>query len=226
MDPQYILALTTGILGGFGHCIGMCGPLVASQALLNSVSSVHPSPRIVMPHLQYNLGRIAMYGLIGALMGLVGSFVNVASRLAGLQNLVVLLAGAAMVLMGISIVGFRSATSWIEGRNSSILRAARRIINSPSPFRPVSLGIVMGLLPCGLSYTIFIAAAGSGTALSGMLIAVLFGIGTVPALLLFGTAVSSFSARLRGRIYQAGGVLVVLMGLYFLARGVRLYAGL
>lgn len=224
MDPQYLLALTTGILGGFGHCIGMCGPLVASQALLNS--SAHPSPQIVMPHLQYNLGRIAMYGLIGALMGLAGSFLNVAGKLAGVQNMVLLLAGLAMITMGISIIGFRSATSWIEGHNSSILRAARRILNSTSPLRPVSLGIVMGLLPCGLSYTIFIAAAGSGTAFSGMFIAVLFGTGTLPALLLFGTLVSSLSARLRGRIYQAGGVLVVIMGVYFLIRGSRLYAGL
>jgi uncharacterized protein len=226
VDPQYILALTTGVLGGFGHCIGMCGPLVASQALSAHSPAARSSLQTVIPHLLYNLGRIVTYGLIGAIMGLSGSFVNVAARIMGVQNIVVMIAGMVMILMGISIIGYRKATGWIESHNSSVLKAARTILASNSPFRPATLGLVMGLLPCGMSYTIFIAAAGTGSPYSGMLVAMLFGLGTMPALLLFGTVVSSLSARFRGRIYQAGGVLVVMMGLYFLMKGIRLYAGL
>jgi len=218
-----MLAFTTGIAGGFGHCIGMCGPLIASQSLSFQRTG---AGRLMTPHALYNIGRIITYGLIGALMGLTGSFMNIAGRLAGIQNSVLVIAGLTMMLMGISIIWQRGATGWIEGHNSTVLRAARHILSSRSSFRPLGLGLVMGLLPCGLSYTIFIAAAGTGSSMAGMLMALAFGIGTAPALLLFGTAVSSLRARLRGRIYQAGGVLVILMGILFLVRGIRLYAGL
>jgi sulfite exporter TauE/SafE len=59
-----------------------------------------------------------------------------------------------------------------------------------------------------------------------MVTALLFGLGTLPALLLFGTVLSSLSASLRGKIYRASGVVVILMGLYYLVRGIRTYAGL
>jgi len=88
------------------------------------------------------------------------------------------------------------------------------------------LGLLLGLLPCGLSSAVFIASAGTGSMVPGMLTALLFGLGTLPALLLFGTLLSSMSALLRSRIYRASGVLVIIMGIYYVIRGVRLYAGL
>ena len=85
------------------------------------------------------------------------------------------------------------------------------------------LGILLGFLPCGLSYTLFIGAAGSGGLLQGMATMICFGIGTLPAMLLFGSLVGFFGNRLKRRLYTAGGVAVILMGLAFFARGIRLY---
>jgi sulfite exporter TauE/SafE len=58
------------------------------------------------------------------------------------------------------------------------------------------------------------------------MLALLFGLGTMPAVLLFGTLIASFSATLRGRIYRAGGVAIIVMGIVFILRGVRDHAGL
>ncbi|HET6363619.1 MAG TPA: sulfite exporter TauE/SafE family protein [Nitrospirota bacterium] len=225
METGYFLAFTTGVLGGFGHCIGMCGPLVASYALAKA--SV-PQPFLIRmaPHLLYNSGRITTYALIGGVMGLSGSFVNVAGRLAGIQNIVAVITGITMIFMGLSIVGIGAKTSWIEKKNLPILRAAQAVLTSPSTLRYYPLGLVLGLLPCGLSYTVFIASAGTGGLFPGMLTALLFGLGTLPALLFFGAVMTSISASLRGRIYRAGGVIVLIMGLYFLFRGIRIYANL
>jgi sulfite exporter TauE/SafE len=225
VETGYLLALTTGVLGGFGHCIGMCGPLVVSYAL---VRATRPQPIFIRmaPHLLYNMGRITTYGFIGGIMGLSGSFVNVAGRLAGIQNVVAVVAGVMMIFMGLSIAGVGSTTAWIEKHNLSVLRTAQRVLASSSMLRYYPLGLLLGLLPCGLSYTVFIASAGTGGLFPGMLTALLFGLGTLPALLVFGAVMSSLSAALRGRIYRTSGVIVMIMGIYFLFRGIRLYANL
>jgi sulfite exporter TauE/SafE len=226
MEAGYAFALTTGVIGGFGHCIGMCGPLIASYAL-----GARPQGRVLqggtlLPHLLYNTGRIITYTGLGAMMGLAGSFVNLAGRIAGIQNAIAILSGVFMIFMGANIAGIFGSSAWIERHNTPVLKAVRDILTLPSWSRFLLLGLVLGFLPCGLSYTIFIAAAGTGSPLQGMTMAALFGLGTVPALVLFGTIVSSLSARLRGGLYRAGGVLVIVMGMYFLVRGIRLYADL
>ena len=68
------------------------------------------------------------------------------------------------------------------------------------------------------------AAAGTGSFLSGMLLMLFFGLGTLPALLLFGIAASYVSIKLRGLLYRAAGVIVMVTGVYFLVKGIRLYA--
>ena len=226
VEPGYAFALTTGVLGGFGHCIGMCGPLVASYALGTKPQESMFLGGALLPHLLYNTGRIVTYTALGALMGLAGSFVNLAGRIAGIQNAVAVLSGVFMIILGLNIAGQFGSSAWIERHNTPVLKTVRGILKLPSWSRFLLLGLVLGLLPCGLSYTIFIAAAGTGSPLQGMTMAALFGLGTVPALVLFGTIVSSLSARLRGGLYRAGGVLVIIMGMYFLVRGIRLYADL
>lgn len=227
-DAGYLLALTTGFLGGFGHCIGMCGPLVVSFTLASSPSpgAAQPLSRAIAPHLLYNMGRITTYGMVGALMGLSGSFVNIAGRISGTQNVVAIISGAIMISMGLSIVTRSSGPTWIEKHNMPVLRAARQSLRSGSPLRYYPFGVLMGLLPCGLSYTVFIAAAGSGSALSGLTTTVLFGLGTLPALVFFGAVMTALTSSLRGMIYRASGALVVIMGVVFVIKGLRLYADL
>ena len=226
MGADLYLAFTTGLLGGFGHCIGMCGPIVAALTWKQSSSAGTQKEGQWALQFSYHTGRVMTYALIGGVMGLSGSFVNVAGRLSGVQNIVALVAGIMMVLMGVSVAGLWSATSWLEGHNKLILAAASTVMAGPSWYRYISLGLVMGLLPCGLSYTVFIAAAGTGGVLPGALLALLFGLGTLPAVLLFGTLVASLSATLRSRIYRTGGFAIIIMGILFILRGVRDHAGL
>jgi sulfite exporter TauE/SafE len=220
METGLLIAFSTGLLGGFGHCIGMCGPIVASYALHN------PSAKLfsrVGSHILYNIGRITTYMFIGALMGLTGSFVNVAGRLTGLQNSVAILAGLFMVLMGLSISGLFGTAQWLEGHNSLIMKVARGLSYEKSLWRYYPLGALFGFLPCGLSYTVFIAAAGTGDLFSGMLLTVFFGLGTFPSLFLFGISASLISSKLRGLLYRIAGFLVIGMGIYFLVKGLKLY---
>jgi sulfite exporter TauE/SafE len=66
------------------------------------------------------------------------------------------------------------------------------------------------------------AAAATGHPASGLAVALAFGIGTAPALLLAGAAAGAIGPRLRGALYRAGGALVVLFGLGLVLRGLGL----
>ena len=100
-----------------------------------------------------------------------------------------------MIVMGMNITGIWGSPRWIEEHNLPVLRAARRVAASRSLLRFTLLGLVLGLLPCGLSYTIFVAAAGSGGLLQGWSMAFFSASGTLPALLAFGALVSILSSQ-------------------------------
>jgi len=224
MEPVYVLAATTGCVGGFGHCIGMCGPFIASSALrwvtAGDASRAHGN---LAPQLFYHAGRLTTYGIVGAIMGLAGSFVNVAGKLAGIQNGVMVVAGIVMVVMGLGILGVVGGTHRLEQHNAFILRTARKLFHKPVSWKNYPLGLIMGLMPCGLSYTAFIAAAGAGAPTAGLFTMLSFGAGTVPALAFFGMAMTYLGSRLRASMLRAGGATVTIMGLYYVLRGIRLY---
>jgi len=156
---------------------------------------------------------------VGSLMGLTGSFVNVAGRISGVQNIVAILAGLMMILMGLSISGIAGGIKWLEKHNNLVLKTGKSILHGESVWRFYPLGLLLGFLPCGLSYTAFIASAGTGNLLSGMLVMFFFGIGTLPALLLFGIVISFASQRIRGIAYRISGLVVMALGAYFLLKG-------
>jgi sulfite exporter TauE/SafE len=222
VNTGYILAFFTGLLGGLGHCIGMCGPLVASYTLYGKDTFRRfPAP---LPHILYNAGRITTYVFIGALMGISGSFVNTAGKLTGTQNVVGILAGFFMVVMGLGITGAFKDIRLMERHNSLVLRMVKNIIEGDSLWRYYPLGLLLGFLPCGLSYSVFIGAAATGSMPSAMFFVLCFGLGTIPALLLFGLVMTYLSARIRGWIYRTSGVVVIITGIYFLVRGLISHA--
>lgn len=217
------LALGMGLLGGFGHCAGMCGPIVAAVSL---TAGPRLGWRKTLPlHLAYNAGRVTTYALAGAAMGLVGSVVNIAGRAAGLQQAVAVLAGAMMIAMGLGAAGLLPWARRLEqGVSSRLFSGAGGLLRAGGLPRTFLLGLFLGLLPCGLSWTAFVGSAATGGALPGALFALSFALGTAPALLLVGGAAALLSVKVRGTLFRVGGVAVALLGLLFLLRGLGLHA--
>lgn len=220
---RILLAFGMGFLGGFGHCVGMCGPIVLAFGL---AAPGMPPRRALPPQLAYHLGRVTTYALIGAAMGLTGSFVNLAGRLAGFQDAVAVMAGGLMIALGLAAAAGATSVRWIEARLSGKIFGAVRRVVAGGPGGAYPLGLLLGFLPCGLSYSAFAGAAATGGLVPGLLFALAFAVGTVPALLAAGWATSLASARLRGLLYRGGGVLVILLGSLFVLRGLRLHAPL
>ncbi len=208
-----------GLTGGVGHCVAMCGPIVASLGL--AAPPGQGALRTLARTLPYHLGRVTTYGVLGAAMGLSGSFVNVAGRLAGLSEAVAIVAGALMVAFGLGTLGvagpLERATSRASARVTSL---ARSLLYGGSGLYP--LGLALGFLPCGLSWTAFLGAAATGGAVPGLLAALAFGLGTVPGLLAAGLLAAAFGQRARGFLRRLGGLVVAALGLLFLLRGLGL----
>jgi sulfite exporter TauE/SafE len=214
------MAFVTGLLGGFGHCIAMCGPIVGSFALATGSLGAR---RSLTGQLAYHAGRITTYALLGAAMGLSGSFVNVAGRLAGLQDAVAIVAGVVMVLAGLGAAGVSPALKRLEARASGkVVALVRGVLAGGGPGRLYPAGLALGILPCGLSWTIFLGAAGTGSLPEGLLLALAFGLGTVPALLLVGAAGALLGARARGVLSRLGAIAVAALGAMLVARGLGL----
>ena len=216
IESVYILMFVSGLLGSIGHCIGMCGPVVAA-------CSLHIRRGHIFPHLLYNLGRIATYSAIGGIMGSIERF----------QNMAMAVIGLAMVLMGVSMLGYLPGLKKLEAKNPLshlVIRFVKLFPRDGGAGVYFPLGLLMGFIPCGLLYTAFVAAAGAGVdapdqasgLLRGLLMLFLFGVGTMPALLVIGSVVSFTGERLRGWFYRASALAMMLAGVLFVWRALRL----
>jgi len=215
-EPLYVLAFTTGLFGS-GHCIGMCGGIVAAF----SISGEGRRGGISF-HLLYNLGRILTYGLIGLLVGWLGSAIAYTDAFSLASKIILLGSDLFIVLIGLGTAGlFRSLDVMrleFPGPAKKLAQAVTRLHNLPPGISALPLGLVMGFLPCGFLYAVAITAAQSASAQKGGLIMIMFGFGTVPALFLFGSAAHWLGTRARSRMLRVAGLLVAGMGCYNLYR--------
>ena len=220
IDSVYPLMFVSGFFGGFGHCIGMCGPVVAAHAL-------NTGGRSLVPQCLYNLGRITTYGIVGGLMGLTGSFAGVIHPMENFQNILMAAIGFVMVLMGLAVGGWLPVGIGRSGCGWSRLGALVKYVTEAGgvgAFFP--MGLVLGFIPCGMSYTAFIAAAGAGVHagsqaegfLKGMFMLLLFGLGTAPALLLLGSIITVLGQKARLKLYRASSLAMIVAGVVFIYR--------
>jgi sulfite exporter TauE/SafE len=226
IKPIYLLFLTAGFTVGFGHCIGMCGPIVVSFSLnLEGKNNV-------FPHILYNCGRIVTYAVLGAVMGATGSFTRVTAHIASIQKAMMIFAGLFIVFMGFAMVGSLPFSRIFKGEyrpGGIIARGFKTLLSVKSTVAYFPLGLLLGLLPCGPVYTALIAAARSGMeattswkgAATGTGLMMAFGLGTVPAL--FVVAKLSIMGWLRSRelIYKIGAAVMIIVGVYFIIKGIR-----
>jgi len=230
------LFVLIGVFGG-AHCIGMCGPLVTmySEQMtprpdggavdVHDGRSGHLTTYEVRQHFLFNVGRATTYAVFGTLFGALGSVVfvtadqltPVADLLRGTVGLAVggfiVLTGARYAIGGsggdIRIPGVQRITSWLAAR-------VHRHVNSPSI---VGLGAVHALLPCPMLYPAYLFAFASGSPTTGGIALGALGLGTIPAVFLYGTIIQSIDVTHRRRVHRLLGVVFVALGYVLFAHG-------
>jgi sulfite exporter TauE/SafE len=199
-------------LAGSLHCAGMCGPL--------ALALPHPGRGVagfVGGRLLYQAGRIVTYVLLGLVFGLVGRSL----AMAGVQRWVSVAAGM-LILLGLVMSGWSGLagpwTAWVnqvKGWLGVLLR--RRSMGSLG-----LLGLVNGLLPCGLVYVACAGATASGEIGGGMLYMGVFGLGTVPMMLGLSLSGQAIPVRWRFRMQRLIPFSVGVVGVLLVLRGMSL----
>ncbi|WP_456282546.1 sulfite exporter TauE/SafE family protein [Cupriavidus sp. JZ107] len=235
----FLLALLGGV-----HCAAMCGGIAlvlegndAGQAA--PVALYRSRAAWVRELLVLHAGRLSAYALLGALLGAVGAaawkaqYLPVQRALFAAGSASLLLAGlwtlgaARLVgaIPGVDAVARRLAARWARWGARAIARketgaaprGARRLL------RRYVAGLAWGLVPCGMVYAALALALLAGSAASGALVMLAFGLGTLPNLLML----SSLSAGLRVLarrpwVRRGIGAAVALFGAAGLARAAML----
>lgn len=222
VDPAILVtAFLAGLLGS-GHCFGMCGGIAGSLGALSGTMSGSGGRSAAGPALQFNLGRMLGYAMLGALaagiLGAAGEIMAlkpVGKWLRGLTALMVLLIGLRFLLdwRGLDVIEKGGAGLWRR-----IMPVVVRISQRHDWIGRLGLGICWGFLPCGLVYTVLVTAASTASAVAGGVTMLAFGAGTLPSMLGLTLAAPALSAFLSDRLVRriVGFSLIVLAAWMFL----------
>ena len=200
-------------LAGSLHCVGMCGPL--------ALALPRPPGNLLAGRILYNAGRTVTYAAMGAVFGLLGQTLLVAGWQQGLS-----------IAAGVLILAYLLSTWLGRGRWSMestalrlvapVQRALGRLLKHTSLGGLFTIGLLNGLLPCGLVYVALAGAAATGTALNGALFMAIFGLGTIPMMLAIALVGPSLYSRFRGRFQRVVPLALGVMALLLILRGLEL----
>ena len=212
---HYLPLFLVGLLAGV-HCVGMCGGIVTA---LTAGSNTHN----YLAQAGYNLGRISSYALAGALVGGIGGGVDIQFSILGtqwaLRTGLYLFANVLLCALGFYLLGFTRILAASERLGHLLWRylqpCSRHFLPVRSLWQAVALGALWGWLPCGLVYSVLATALAAGSAQSGALLMLAFGLGTLPNLLLTGILVGNMRSLSQQRwLRNLAGALVLGYGLY------------
>lgn len=202
-------------LAGSLHCIGMCGPLILAIPLPAAERRA-----VILQMLVYHSGRILTYSALGVLFGLLGKGIAIA----GFQQIISVAAGFFIVAMAFVAWRFEKLVTALPGfgvfTRSIQLRMGKLINNHPGG-ATFSLGLLNGLLPCGMVYAALAGAISTTNSMEGGIFMALFGLGTLPLLLTVTVAGRSFSHTIRKKMKVVQPILLTLAGLLLIQRGLH-----
>jgi len=187
-------------------------------------------------HLAYHAGRLITYGIIGASMGAAGSgLIALASAVGGnpmlwitrVQVGISLLAGGFLLFFGLSRLGLVVEPQWLAIAVPNRMPGWRRLMSRTAALRTnldlFLMGLLLGWLPCGLSYAAFAKALSGAQMLSGVVVALIFGLGTLPGLLAVGAGAAVFLNRFRQQADILAGLIMLGMAATLMVKALETF---
>lgn len=201
----FLIGLLTGT-----HCIAMCGGIMLSQ------TGAAASP--IRAAAGYNAGRLVSYTAMGAAFGALGMVISYTMQT---KSIAFTMIGILVALIGINMWGLLPGLRSLMPQQSSFCSAtagARRRFSA----RPLIVGLLTGVMPCGSMYAMWLFAMSAGSAGRGALIMLAFALGTVPLMLLFGSLGSLIPRKYMKYMIKLSAVLVTAFGIKMLLGGLKM----
>ena len=207
------LAFSMGLMSSF-HCIGMCGPIALALPIQKGNRWQQFSGLLV-----YNSGRALTYAFLGLLIGSVGSslawigYLRYLSVFAGILMLSYVFWPAYLERHFHAPLFWQKVIQSVKNKMGEMLH--RRTIHGW-----LFLGILNGLLPCGMVYLALISSVATGSMAGSGIYMLLFGIGTLPMMMAVGFFKQWLTPSLRSRMRQITPVVLTAAGIWLVVRGV------
>jgi uncharacterized protein len=208
------MAFVMGLVGSF-HCLGMCGPIAIALPMGHRNNTSRLLGGVV-----YNFGRVFTYSVLGLILGLAGDFL-ISPKI---QNTVSVVFGA---LIGIFLLlPSKTKTSLKINPSQTLMVRLRKqmakflyIENNSSLF---GIGMLNGLLPCGMIYLALTSSFVAGSAAKGSLFMCAFGLGTFPTMLAAVFFGSFLNQHIRSKLRRLVPIFLFFMAALLIVRGMNL----
>ncbi|WP_456413259.1 sulfite exporter TauE/SafE family protein [Thiolapillus sp.] len=217
MEIGYLGAFLMGLFGAL-HCVGMCGSIMGVLTFSLPMETRKKPVRLIGYLGYYSLGRILSYSLAGAVAGGFGAGLLFQISPQYGHSILLLTATLLMIAVGLYLAGWFPAFARIEKAGAPIWKKleplGRKLLPVSSPLQAVLYGMIWGWLPCGLVYSALFIALGQGSMLQGGVFMLLFGLGTLPAIMatgIFADQILRFSRNPQMRMFA--GILLILFAL-------------
>ncbi len=216
---DFLTIISIAFVGSFGHCIGMCGGIVIAYSS-TKIDTTWEKTHQTIAHILYSLGRVTTYIFFGALFGFIGSVISFSNMANGI---LLIIAGVVMLLVGLSLSGKIRFLNMIEHsiQNSSWYHNNfKELLQSEFLGSFYILGLLNGLLPCGLVFFFAITAASTASAIDGAIVMAIFGISTIPAMFSLGFFIGIFrKSSIRVFMVKLATIGVLVYGGYTIYSG-------
>ena len=207
-------AFLMGFIGSF-HCVGMCGAIALSLPV-KSLLTHQRNIGLVL----YNLGRVITYSLIGVLFGLIGR----TFYLGGFQKMVSIIIGISIIIYLVLTFLLKKSiqVNFINKFNYKVQSILSKYLSKQNLKNTFVIGLLNGLLPCGMVYFALAGALASGSIIKGIVFMMMFGLGTIPLMLLVSLLGVFINVAVRNTIKKIIPYFMLLMGMLFVLRGLDL----
>lgn len=214
MIESITAGLILGMLGSL-HCIGMCGPIALSLPVVDN----NRSSKYIGTFL-YNIGRVLTYAILGLLFGLIGQ----TFAMIGVQQFLSIFLGVLLLMFLFMPKRLFHNQTLFPGFMQGIRKRIGVLFHTKSYRSLFSIGLLNGLLPCGLVYVAITGAIATGSVFNSSIFMASFGFGTLPMMWLvafMGTNLKlKFGLQIRKMYPWVIGVMACLLILRGLGLGI------
>jgi len=234
---QIMMAFVTGLTTGGLSCLAVQGGLLASS-LAHQIEQDYieqaaqrkkprgkkiespPRPGAAFPILLFLIAKVVAYTLLGALLGLLGSYLTLSPLT---RAILMILIGVFMLGNALRMFNVHPIFRYFSIEPPKfITRYIRRTAKGTDTFTPLFLGALTVFIPCGVTQAMMAAALGTGSLAMGAALMFAFTLGTSPVFFIVAYLTTELGSRLEKFFMRFVAAVVLILGLVTVNSGLNL----